>query len=440
MTRSVSAPDGEALVRPVTPRLALRKSLARLWGRPRSIIVLSAVPMLAITVGIVGWLLDWRLGVDSAVYRAGALTLLHGDPLYDSSTLAPEPWWALLPFTYPPTAALLFVPLAAVPTQVAWGILTAISVLAMALVIRVTIGSLPKAVDGSRWWSSPARATLVFSVVMLGLEPVWRTVFLGQINLILMALVVVDVLVLSARDSRAGGILVGIAAAVKLTPLIFVVHLFLTGKRKAAARALATFAGLEGLMLLLIPSDTIRYWTKTVSDTGRIGPVHWAGNQSLNGLMNRVTDLAPWASKAAIGVSALLAIPAVWLMLRFHRRGQALAALLVSAFFALLASPISWSHHWVWAVPLIVLLIARLPRTRAGDAWRFWVGTGAVIAVFISCVLLVLPNGRNIELHWKFWQGVLGNAYILVPLLLAAVLVTRWALRRRRRIREAAPS
>ncbi|WAL64933.1 glycosyltransferase 87 family protein [Amycolatopsis cynarae] len=440
MTRSVSAPDGETLVRPVTPRLALRKSLARLSVRPRSIIVLSAVPVLAITAGIIGWLLDWRLGVDSAVYRAGALTLLHGDPLYDSSTLAPEPWWALLPFTYPPTAALLFVPLAAVPTQVAWGVLTAISVLAMALVIRVTIGSLPKPVDDSRWWSSPARATLVFSVVMLGLEPVWRTVFLGQINLILMALVVVDVLVISARDSRAGGILVGVAAAVKLTPLIFVVHLFLTGKRKAAARALATFAGLEGLMLLLIPSDTIRYWTKTVSDTGRIGPVHWAGNQSLNGLMNRVTDLAPWASKAAIGVSALLAIPAVWLMLRFHRRGQALAALLVSAFFALLASPISWSHHWVWAVPLIVLLIARLPRTRAGDAWRRWVGTGAVIAVFISCVLLVLPNGRNIELHWKFWQGVLGNAYILMPLVLAAVLVTRWMLRRRRRIREAAPS
>ncbi|TVT07984.1 DUF2029 domain-containing protein [Amycolatopsis bartoniae] len=403
--------------------------------RPRSMLLLSFVPVLAIAVGVVGWLLDWRLGVDNAVYRAGALTLLHGDPLYDASTLAPEPWWALLPFTYPPTAALLFVPLALVPTQVAWGILTAISVLAMALVIRVAIGSLPKpAADGPRWWSSPARATLVFSVLMLGLEPVWRTIFLGQINLILMALVVLDVLVVTARGGRGGGIMVGVAAAVKLTPLIFVVHLFLTGKRADAVRALVTFVGLQLLMLLLIPGDTIRYWTKTISDTGRIGPVHWAGNQSLNGLMNRVTDLAPWASKAAIGVSALLAVPAIWLMLRFHRRGQALAALLVSAFFALLASPISWSHHWVWAVPLVVLLISRLPQTGTARAWRLWFGTGAVIAVFISCVLLVLPNGRNIELHWKFWQGVLGNAYILMPLVLAAVLVTRWALRRRARV------
>ncbi|HJQ45750.1 MAG TPA: glycosyltransferase 87 family protein [Amycolatopsis sp.] len=418
---------------PIAPRLALRVSLARLSMRPRSILLLSMVPALAIAVGVVGAVFDWRLGVDSAVYRAGALTLLNGDSLYDSSTLASEPWWALLPFTYAPSASLLFVPLALLPPQVAWGVLTAISVLAMALVIRVAIGSLPKPVEGARWWSSPARATLVASVLMLGLEPVWRTVFLGQINLVLMAMVVVDVLVVTARGSRWGGVLVGVAAAVKLTPLVFVAHLFLTGKRADAARALGTFLGLQALMLLLIPGDTIRYWTKTIYDTGRIGPVHWAGNQSLNGLMNRVTDLAPWASKAALGLSALIAIPAVWLLLHFHRRGQALAALLVSAFFTLLASPISWSHHWVWCVPLIVLLVSLLPQTNLARAWKLWVGTGAVIAVFISCVLLVLPNGRNIELHWKVWQGVLGNAYILMPIVLGGVLVTRWALQRRAR-------
>jgi len=400
--------------------------------RPRSILLLSLVPLLALVFGIVGWVLDWRLGVDSAVYRAGAITLLHGEPLYDANTLAPEPWWALLPFTYPPTAALLFVPLAILPVQIAWGVLTAISVLAMALVVRVAIGSLPTPPAVRRWWSSPARATLLFSLVMLGLEPVWRTVFLGQINLILMAVVVLDVLVVSTRGTRWGGVLVGVASAVKLTPLVFVAHLFLTGKRREAVRAFGVFVGLQLLMLALIPGDTIRYWTKTISDTGRIGPVHWAGNQSLNGLLNRLTDLAPWASKAALGVAALLAVPAVWLMLRFHRRGQALAALLVTAFFGLLASPISWSHHWVWAVPLIVLLVSRLPQTTLATAWRRWAATGAVVAVFISCVLLALPNGRNIELHWKFWQTVLGNAYILTPLILTMVLVTRWALQRRR--------
>ncbi|PXY32370.1 glycosyltransferase 87 family protein [Prauserella muralis] len=413
------------------PRLALRTSLDRLAVRPRSMALLVALPVLAVVAGVAGWLLDWRLGVDSAVYRAGALTLLQGEPLYDGNTLGPEPWWALLPFTYPPTAALFFVPLAVLPVQVAWGVVAAASFLAMALVIRVTIGSLPRPWGDLPRWASPARTTLVFAVAFFAIEPVWRTIFLGQINLILMALIVVDVLVVCARGSRWGGVLVGVAAAVKLTPLIFVPHLLFTGRRREAVRALVTFFSLQALMFLLIPGDATRFWTHTINDQGRIGPMHWAGNQSLNGLVNRVTDLAPWSSMAAYGIGALLAPPAIWLMLRFHRRGQALEALLVTAFYGLLVSPVSWSHHWVWAVPLIVLLVSRLPQTTPATAWRRWLGAGAVIVVFLSCVLLVLPNGRDLELHWAFWQYVLGSAYLLVPVGLAAVLAGRWMWRRR---------
>jgi alpha-1,2-mannosyltransferase len=181
-----------------------------------------------------------------------------------------------------------------------------------------------------------------------------------------------------------------------------------------------------------VPADATRFWTHTVFNQGRIGPMHWAGNQSLNGLLNRVTDLAPWASTAALGIGALLAPFAVWVMLRFHRRGQHLYALLVTAFYALLVSPVSWSHHWVWAVPLIVALVARLPRTNPTTAWRSWVLAGSVTVVFVSCVLLVLPNGRNLELHWEVWQFVLGSAYLLVPVMLAAALGIRWLTRRRR--------
>jgi alpha-1,2-mannosyltransferase len=115
-----AANDGAASARPSHPRLAVRRSLARLSVRPRSIAILIAVPVLAVVVGVIGWLLDWHLGVDIAVYRAGALTLLHGDPLYDANTLSDEPYWALLPFTYPPSAALIFVPLAFLPLEVAW--------------------------------------------------------------------------------------------------------------------------------------------------------------------------------------------------------------------------------------------------------------------------------------------------------------------------------
>nr|WP_110335258.1 glycosyltransferase 87 family protein [Prauserella flavalba] len=401
--------------------------------------LLVALPVLAVVAGIVGWLLDWRLGVDSAVYRAGAVTLLNGDPLYEGNTLGPEPWWALLPFTYPPTAALLFVPLAVLPVQVAWGVVAAVSFLAMALVIRVAIGALPRPSGELPRWASPARTTLIFAIVFLALEPVWRTIFLGQINLILMALVVLDVLVISARGSRWGGVLVGVAAAVKLTPLIFIPHLLFTGRKRDALRALLTFFGLQALMFALIPNDAWRFWTHTVSDQGRIGPMHWAGNQSLNGLVNRLSDLAPWSSTVAMAIGAALAPAAIWLMLRFHRRGQPLEALLVTAFYALLISPVSWSHHWVWAVPLIVLLVSRLPQTTPATAGKRWFAAGAVIVVFVSCVLLVLPNGRNLELHWAVWQYVLGSAYILMPLVLTAVLAGRWLWRRRRTAAERAP-
>ncbi|RBM18504.1 hypothetical protein DI005_18540 [Prauserella sp. PE36] len=401
--------------------------------------LLVALPVLAVVAGIVGWLLDWRLGVDSAVYRAGAVTLLNGDPLYEGNTLGPEPWWALLPFTYPPTAALLFVPLAVLPVQVAWGVVAAVSFLAMALVIRVAIGALPRPSGELPRWASPARTTLIFAIVFFALEPVWRTIFLGQINLILMALVVLDVLVISARGSRWGGVLVGVAAAVKLTPLIFIPHLLFTGRKMDALRALLTFFGLQALMFALIPNDAWRFWTHTVSDQGRIGPMHWAGNQSLNGLVNRLSDLAPWSSTVALAIGAALAPAAIWLMLRFHRRGRPLEALLVTAFYALLVSPVSWSHHWVWAVPLIVLLVSRLPQTTPATAGKRWLAAGAVIVVFVSCVLLVLPNGRNLELHWAFWQYVLGSAYILMPIVLTAVLAGRWLWQRRRAAEERAP-
>ncbi|MQA08640.1 MAG: DUF2029 domain-containing protein [Pseudonocardiaceae bacterium] len=382
--------------------------------------LLLLIPLGVLLVGLVGTLLDLRLGVDSAVYRSGALTLLNGEPLYEFSTLGPEPWWALLPFTYPPTAALLFVPLAAMPTQLAWGFVAAVSVLLLSLVIRVTIATL-----GERRWASPAKATVVFSIALLALEPVWRTLFLGQINVILMAIVVLDVLVIGSsgpRLRRWGGVLVGVAAAVKLTPLIFVAHLWFIGRRADAARAGLTFVLLQGLLFAVVPGDSRDFWGHAVSDPGRTGPIHWAGNQSLNGLVSRLSGLAPWSLYAAVGVGLVLAVPAVWLMLRFHRQGLALPALLVTAFYGLLVSPVSWSHHWVWVVPLIVLLAARVPRGVSLPQWRQWAPPAGVILVYASGVLLWMSNGHDVELFWSPLQFVPGSAYLIVPVVIGTVL------------------
>ncbi|MEU8637905.1 glycosyltransferase 87 family protein [Amycolatopsis sp. NPDC048633] len=363
--------------------------------------VLAGVLALAVlALGVVVWLAGWHLGADSAVYRAGALTLLHGDPLYTRDVLTALPDWVRLPFTYTPAAAPLFLPLALVPSGLVWGVIAFLSVVALMVVITVVSSSPGRSQQlwVKSWWALPAG-----TAIALALEPVWKTLFLGQINLILMAFVVLDVLVLSARGSRFAGVLIGVAAAIKLTPLIFVPHLFFTGRWKDGLRALGTFVALEAVMFAVIPVDAARFWRDSATDPSRVGSVHWIFNQSLNGLVNRATHLAPWSLAVAVGVAAVLAVPAVWLVVRLHRRGEDAAALLVTAFYGLLLSPVSWSHHWVWAVPLLTLLVVK--------GWRW--AAAAVAVLFASQIVMLVPNGGDTEFGWGLGWSVLGNVYVL---------------------------
>ncbi|MGW3998585.1 glycosyltransferase 87 family protein [Amycolatopsis sp. NPDC004772] len=375
-------------------------------------VLAGVLALLVLAFGVVGWLAGWHLGADSAVYRAGALTLLHGDPLYTRDVLTALPDWVRLPFTYTPAAAPLFLPLALVPSGLVWGVIAVLSVVGLMVVITV-VSSPPggSSLLGRSRWALPAG-----TAIALALEPVWKTLFLGQINLILMAFVVLDVLVLSARGSADGpsagkrasgrrwaGVLIGVAAAIKLTPLIFVPHLFFTGRWKDGLRALGTFAALEAVMFAIIPADAVRFWRDSATDPSRVGSVHWIFNQSLNGLVNRASALAPWSLAVAVGVAAVLAVPAVWLVVRLHRRGEDAAALLVTAFYGLLLSPVSWSHHWVWCVPLITLLLVKA---------RWW-AAAAVTALFVSQVVMLVPNGGDSEFGWGLGWSILGNGYVL---------------------------
>ncbi|VVJ24530.1 Uncharacterised protein [Amycolatopsis camponoti] len=365
----------------------------------RGRLLAGGIALLVLALGVVVWLAGWHLGADSAVYRAGAMTLLHGDPLYTRDVLTALPDWVRLPFTYTPAAAPLFLPLALVPSGLVWGVIAFLSVVALMVVITVVLSSPGhSSLLGRSWWALPAG-----TAIALALEPVWKTLFLGQINLILMAFVVLDVLVLSARGSRWAGVLIGVAAAIKLTPLIFVPHLFFTGRWRDGLRALGTFVALEAVMFAVIPVDAARFWRDSATDPSRVGSVHWIFNQSLNGLVNRASHLASWSLAVAVGVAAVLAVPAVWLVVRLHRRGEDAAALLVTAFYGLLLSPVSWSHHWVWCVPLLTLLVVKA---------RWW-AAAAVAALFLSQIVMLVPNGGDAEFGWGLGWSVLGNVYVL---------------------------
>ncbi len=363
-----------------------------------------ALAALVAATAVVFWLTGLPVGLDCAVYRAGALTVLHGKSLYAALPFLPS-WATGMPFTYPPAAALLFTPVAWLPPQLFWGALAAASILALGKVLAVSLGS-----AADNW---PRAAVVALGAGSLALEPVWRGIGFGQIDALLMALVILDVLVLPASPRR--GVLIGLAAAVKLTPLIFVLHLLITGRRADAGRALAAFAGLTALSLITLPADSIRYWSTEVLG----GPLFSANpalssaqvaNQSLNGLIQRISDRAGWAFPVAIALGLALLAVVVPLVRRLAARGEHLPALLVSAGYGLLVSPVSWTHHWVWVVPLFGLLVTRAVTTR-----RFGM-LAAFCVVFTGWFQLVVPHGDNAELHWNLTQSLLGNTYVLAAL------------------------
>jgi alpha-1,2-mannosyltransferase len=370
----------------------------------------SAIALVFGVTAVVGWVLGWPMGFDDAVYRAGAWAVLHGRPLYEP--LATLPHWSQvrqLPFTYPPVAALLFTPLTLLPLQLAWGAMAVASTFALAFVVRTPLRSAR--------WTPVAALTLVGA---FALEPVWRTFSLGQVNLLLLALVVADVLLLPR--TRWGGTLIGLAAAVKLTPLIFVAHLLVTGRRADAARAFVAFFGLNLVGALLLPTDTVSYLTGGMLGGDDATGNAWGGNQSLNGLLQRLTGQASWAFAVAAVSAGACVVVALLVARKLHTRGEALGAVLVTGCAGALASPISWSHHWVFVVPLAALLVRQV---RSSSAREPRVLLGALVVVFSGWALFVVPMGEGHELRWNPVQLLLGDAYVLVGVSVLALLAWR---------------
>jgi alpha-1,2-mannosyltransferase len=358
-------------------------------------------------------------GMDSTVYHAGAAAILRGHPLYGSLDI-PLPW-AELPFTYPPVAAVFFLPLVALPLWLVWGVMAAGCALALGVVVRTSLRSV------LRREPQPWLANLV-TALAFGLQAVWSTIGLGQVNLLLMALIAVDVLALVG--TRRSGILIGIAASIKLTPLIFIPHLLLTGRKADALRATLTFVALQTFAWVVLPSDSVRYWTSAILD-GNGNRTYEAANQSINGLVQRVTGEAP----SALTVSLILGAACLALMLalvrRLHLANQPLAAMLVTAFCGLLVSPVTWTHHWVWVVPLCVLLGYQALR-RSGYSAKLLLAL--VLLVFSVDFRLLVPHGNKLELKWTLEETLLGNAYLWAALIVGATGTVIFVARQRARL------
>jgi alpha-1,2-mannosyltransferase len=362
-------------------------------------VVLVAANVTAIVICLPSWtrhgvsLVPDRLDLD--VYRIGGRVWLTGGHLYGS--LPKTAQGIRLPFTYPPFAAIVLSPLSLIPLGAAGIIVTLATVALLAVTLRMYLPALG--------W--PLAGVLPLALV---LEPVRSTISYGQINVALMALVAADCLARAPRWPR--GSLTGLAAAVKLTPLPFVLFFLLRRDYRAAAAMSASFAACTGLGFALAPADSARYWTSVVFDTGRIGSPVYAGNQSILGMLTRagLRPGTPAATSLWLALS-IAVLTAAWLgMRRALAAADAALALSLNAFAALLVSPVSWSHHWVWAGPALLALAGAGRRRRLPGA-RSAAVCGLVL--FALSPQWLLPHGGNRELHWVFWQQAVGGCYVL---------------------------
>jgi alpha-1,2-mannosyltransferase len=351
--------------------------------------------------------------LDLEVYRLGVKVWLSGGDLY--GVLPPTTVGRLLPFIYPPFAAILMVPLTVVSWTIAWVTLFVLSLGALALTVYLFV---------RRLWPSGGRAGALASTSMLVpfclvLEPVSETFKFGQINLILMTLVTADCLVERTRWPR--GVLVGLAAAIKLTPAAFVLFFLLRGDRRAVVVAGLTGLVATGVGALVAPAQSVRYWGGGLAGAGGLSGSPFFTNQTFQAVFTRagITGVERTAGWLLLSVCLLLlAVPGI-------RRAPAPLALVATAGVGLLVSPTSWSHHWVWVAPALVVAAVSAWRARSPG----WAWVTAIIAVtFAVAAHQFLPHDDQRELTWSVLQQIIGASYVIVTVALNVVLWREWRL------------
>lgn len=363
-----------------------------------ALVVLAAVAWTGVVVFFHGQAGTWDAAwLDVTVYREGAAGFLAGDDVYSASYGYSQD----LPFTYPPFALVLFVPLALVAPQAA--------------VVAVFLGNVALLSLCVRWcadYAFPTR-TVNWPVVAVAaaacavfIEPVRTTIGLGQVNLLLLALV----LGLDARATRWAGVGAGLGAAVKVTPGLLVAAQLVRRDWAAFLRGAGVFLACTLVAAVVAWDETITYYGRLLWQSDRPGALAYVGNQSLRGMVARL-ELQPAGPIWLLLAAATIALGCVAVA---RHRADAWASLTAAAMTGLLVSPVSWNHHWVWLLPVaaVGLRARRSPALLAASA-----------LLLLATVTLAGP-GTFLDVSWLafVWPFAATNAYVILGLLWLAVL------------------
>ncbi|MGE5287331.1 MAG: glycosyltransferase 87 family protein [Micromonosporaceae bacterium] len=325
------------------PAAAFRRAAPGAWRMLPGLLA-WALALAFVARLVVGYLTnqpDQRL-VDLDVYRTSGLSVLHGQPVYHVLTQAPQ----LLPFTYPPIAALFAVPLAMMgwpAAQVVW-----VAFIYVPLAVTIWYAFRPMLTRAGR--HAPVVFAALFAVCAY-LFPLRDQVRFGQIDVLLVALCVADCATARPRWSR--GALIGLATAVKLVPGVFIIYLAICGRRRAAATAVVSAAAWTLAAFALLPRDSLFYWTNAIFNSDRLGSNTGTSNQSLRGMILRLFLPSPAPSWLWLIAIIAVGVPGFLLARRMARAGDEMAGVAITGVLAVLLSPVAWIHHLAWVVVAI---------------------------------------------------------------------------------------
>jgi alpha-1,2-mannosyltransferase len=320
---------------------------------PRRVNTRRLILLVVVTAAVVAaqmWYGNRHHFLDLRIYVNAVRWWASGHPLYEFAH--DDPIQGRLGFTYPPFAALVLAPLGALGFRAS----IVLFVVGTALAVGVTSLWLVRPIarrHGVPLWFACALTLPLIST----LEPIRETVTFGQINMLLVLLVLTDLLIIAPRWPRLAGICIGIAAAIKLTPAIFIVYLLITRRWRAALTATATAAAATLVAAAVAWRDSWHFWTAALWETGRVGHTDRIANQSLFGLLARLS--APQDPNLLLWLALVLAVAGygLWRASRAALAGDEVVGLTLTGIVGGLASPITWPHHLFWFVPALLVLV-----------------------------------------------------------------------------------
>jgi alpha-1,2-mannosyltransferase len=389
-----------------SPRRALLRRLLLL------LVVTAAVVVAQVWYGNRHHFLDLRIYVN-------AMRWWHdGHPLYEFAH--DDPIQGRLGFTYPPFAALILAPLGVLGFKGSVILFWAGSAAAVIVTTFWLVKPIARKHETPLWFAMPLALPLVST-----LEPIRETVNFGQINMLLVLLVLIDLLIVQPRWPKLAGIGIGIAAAIKLTPAIFIVYLLITRRWRAALTATATTAAATLLAAAVAWNDSWYFWTRALWETGRVGHTDRIANQSILGMLARLSDPVDPNRLVWLALVTLVGGYGLWRARRAALDGDEVVGLTITGFVGGLASPITWPHHLFWFVPaLLVLVDVGASRTKR---WLFALAAVCWATVTVS-VISLFELGLSKRL---FDHGVLGFLIVNWYVLLTAVLIVALPVRPR---------